>query len=343
MRKFGIRLDRVQLLPIPFTKGVLRDFLRGGVFQKYGFSWEWHIMDSQHGHTSSNPGLISRGLEEFCGPCQQQGLGALGRSQIQRLDLFLIPSGAWAGTHPNSTGSWEWFGNGIVPIPGAVSPLGMGLSPSQGQCHLWEWDCPIPGAVSPLGMGLSPSHGQCHLWEWVCPHPRGGVTFGNGVVPIPGAVSPLGMGLSPSQGQCHLWEWDCPHPRGNVTFGNGIVPIPGAVSPLGMGLSPSQGRCRLWEWGCPHPRGNVTFGNGIVPSQGWCHLCPGECLPKSWMEFWESQDWDWGVAVSTLRVTTGLSLPGDTAGGSWQGVTHEGHPWDSSPSSVRGLCLLTLT
>lgn len=141
-------------------------------------------------------------------------------------------------------------------------------------------DRELPKLNWELGMG----------WEWGCLHPRGSVTFGNGIVPIPGVVSPLGMGLSQSQGWCHPQEWDCPHPRGDVILGNRIVPIPEVVSPLARGV----------------------------------------CLKAGWNSKWDGrQEWDQGMAVSTLGVTTGLSLPGDMAGGSWQEGTGKGHPWDS--------------
>lgn len=157
-------------------------------------------MDTRHGPASSNPGQIPGGLEVVWGPCQlghkAERTGNAGKIPDPEAGFvpLLISSSAWVGRCPNSTGSWEWGGNGIVPVP------------------------------------------------------RGGVTFGLG---------------------------------------------------------------------------------GVCLKAGWNS---GSCCPK-----WDGQEWDRGVAVSTLRVTLGLSLPGDTAGGD------KGHPWDSSPSSGRGLCLLTPT
>lgn len=171
-------------------------------------------MDTRHRPASSNPRQIPGGLEVFCGPCQlghkAARTGNAGKIPDPEAGFvpLLVSSGAWAGRCPNSTGSWEWVGNGIVLCPGAVSPSGMGSSP-------------CPGAASPLA------------------------------------------------------------------------------------------------WG------------GVCLKAGW----------NSWSRCpeWDGQEWDWGVAVSTLRVTLGPPLPGDTAGGD------KGHPWDSSPSSGRGLCLLTPT
>lgn len=146
-------------------------------------------------------------------------------------------------------------------------------------------------------------------WEcWEDPRFKGWICFSFPVMPGQGVAQTqlgvgnvLGMGLPPSQRLCHLWEWD--------------VPIPGALSPLGMG--------------CLHPRGCVTFGNGMSLFQGQCHLWPGEHFLKAgWNsgtccpEWDEWQKWDLGMAVSTLRVTTGLSLPGDMAeGGDRQGTS----------------------
>lgn len=169
------------------------------------------------------------GAREVPGIEQQPGLGVLGRAQIQRLDLFLIPSGAWARSCTNSPGSWEWIGNGIVPIPGGVSPLGMGLSLCPGQCHLWEWDCPHPRGSDTFRNGCPHAQGRRHLWEWDCPCVQGQ------------------CGCPHAQGRHHLWP-------GGVCLGG----IPGAAVPNGMGC-----RNGIGAWLC-HTEGH----SGAVPARG---------------------------------------------------------------------------